>query len=90
MSSLGLKACSLSSGSFEEILEGKFNIIIDTPESWLNDSRWKSKVLSSAYFRRNVVCVVVDEAHKVSWGAESDTGVFREAFSRIGEKIISR
>jgi len=40
----------------------------------------------SSLFRRNVVCVVVDKAHKVSWGAESDgENVFRKTFSRIGE-----
>jgi len=44
MSSLGLKACFLSTGSFEDILEGKYNIIIDTPESWLNDSKWKNNL----------------------------------------------
>jgi len=60
---------------------------VDTPEAWLDsDDRWKN-MLSSHFFRKNVKCIVVDEAHKVSWGvaSPSDGAVFRNAFSRIGD-----
>ncbi|XP_066932172.1 ATP-dependent DNA helicase RecQ-like [Clytia hemisphaerica] len=66
--SLNLRACSLD-GTYKEIVSGQFNLIIDTPEAWLNN-RWKD-VLSSQYFRKNVKCFVVDEAHKVAWGTPS-------------------
>ena len=81
--SLNLRACSLD-GSHKEIVSGHFNLIVDTPEAWLNN-RWKD-VLSSQYFRKNVKCFVVDEAHKVAWGTPSskDGEAFREAFARIG------
>ena len=82
--SLGLSPCSLQNVSPEELCCDKFNLIIDTPESWLDDSRWRN-VLSSTFFRKNLICIVVDEAHKVSWGVPSpETGkAFREAFSQI-------
>jgi len=82
---LNLNACSLD-GSYQQICSGRFNLIVDTPEAWLNGSRWKD-VLSSPHFRKNVKCFVIDEAHKVSWGTPSslDGQVFREVFSRIGD-----
>jgi len=44
--------------------------------------------LSSNFIRRNVVAIVVDEVHKVSWGVSSmSSEPFREVFSRIGEII---
>ena len=67
--SLNLRACSLD-GSYKEISSGRYNIIIDTPEAWLDNSRWQ-EMLSSNLFRRNVKCFVVDEAHKVEWGTPS-------------------
>ena len=65
-SSLGIKACSLGDGlDVESIKSGSFNLIFGIPESWLSTS--SKNLLSSKFFRRNVVCVVVDEAHKVAW-----------------------
>lgn len=66
---LGLNACSLD-GNYQQICAGRFNLIINTPEAWLNGSRWKD-LLSSNLFRKNLKCFVVDEAHKVSWGTPS-------------------
>ncbi|XP_066928671.1 probable ATP-dependent DNA helicase RecS [Clytia hemisphaerica] len=84
LESLNLRACSLD-GNYQDIVSGRFNLIIDTPEAWLNNSRWKD-MLSSSHFRKNVKCFVVDEAHKVAWGTPSskDGEAFREAFGRIG------
>ena len=85
MTSLSLLATDLNITKLKDISTGHFNVIVDTPEAWLDDDRWKA-VLSSHYFRKNVVCVVIDEAHKVSWGeASSDGVVFRDAFSRLGD-----
>ena len=84
-SSLGLKACAISLNEYQNILSGTYNILIGTPESWLDNDCWQN-VLSSDYFRKNLKCIVVDEVHKVSWGiaSSSDETPFREAFSRIG------
>lgn len=85
MVSLSLRETDLNIEKFKEISNGQFNVIVDTSEAWLDNERWKT-VLSSHVFRKNVVCVVVDEAHKVSWGeASADGVVFREAFSRNGD-----
>ena len=83
-SSLNLKACNLDA-NYESICAGQYNLIIDTPEAWLDNIRWRD-MLSSRLFRKNVKCFVVDEAHKVSWGTSTspDGKIFREAFSRIG------
>jgi superfamily II DNA helicase RecQ len=60
-------------------------MLIGTPEAWLNNDEWR-EMLSSKYLCKNVCCLVVDEVHKVSWGASSNSGsAFREAFGRISE-----
>uniref|UniRef100_A0A7M5TZC2 DNA 3'-5' helicase n=1 Tax=Clytia hemisphaerica TaxID=252671 RepID=A0A7M5TZC2_9CNID len=42
-------------------------------------------MLLTKIFRENLVCIVVDEVHKVTWGAASSTSdkPFREAYSQI-------
>ena len=65
-SSLGLSASKLDVKYFKEICEGKFNLLFGTPESWLNNTKWR-EMLSSRLFIQNLVCLVVDEVHKVSW-----------------------
>lgn len=81
---LCLYPCSLQNVSAEDLSFKRYNLIIDTPEAWLNDTRWRN-ILSSNFFRKNVVCIAVDEAHKVVWGVPSPETkeTFREAFSRI-------
>lgn len=66
-SSLGIKACSLDSDDLnvEKIKSENYNIIFGIPELWL--TTLVKELLSSKIFQRNVVCVVVDEAHKVAW-----------------------
>ncbi|XP_066919321.1 bifunctional 3'-5' exonuclease/ATP-dependent helicase WRN-like [Clytia hemisphaerica] len=83
---LQIKGCSLDShNTVDSIKGGGFNLIFGIPELWLSTP--VKEMLASSYFRRNLVCVVVDEAHKVAWGlAESSSeSAFREAFGRIGE-----
>jgi len=63
---LGMKACSLDSCSDVETLKlNSYNIVLGIPEKWLSST--VKDFLSSSYLRKNVVCVVVDEAHKISW-----------------------
>lgn len=85
-SSLGLNACSICLTEYENIRNLKYNILVGTPEAWLDSERWEG-VISSEVFRQRLVCIVVDEVHQVSWGYNDTlTGeaAFREAFSRIG------
>ncbi|XP_066914592.1 ATP-dependent DNA helicase Q5-like [Clytia hemisphaerica] len=65
-SPLGLKACAV-----QEDMKG-FNMIFGTPETWLKNST-AQKFLKSAFTKKNLVCMVVDEVHKVSWGEASKT-----------------
>ncbi|XP_057315414.1 ATP-dependent DNA helicase RecQ-like [Hydractinia symbiolongicarpus] len=87
LSALGLKASKLDCNDYGDIISGNFNILIGTPESWLNNARWR-QFLSSKFVLDNAVCLVVDEVHKVSWGASpmsNEDKPFREAFGRISE-----
>ena len=62
----GIKGCSLDDHfTVDSIKSGGFNMIFGIPEMWLSGS--VKEMLSSKFFRRNLVCVVVDEAHKVAW-----------------------
>ena len=48
---LALHATSLDIGNYHKISSGHYNIIVDTPEAWLDsDERWKN-MLSSHFFR---------------------------------------
>ena len=59
-SPLNLKACSVNENMKE------FNLIFGTPETWLNNSV-AQKFLKSKFMKTNLVCLVVDEVHKVKW-----------------------
>ena len=66
MSGLGLMATSLDIKKYDDIIAGKYNILFGTPESWIQNKRWR-ELLASKYFVKNVICLVIDEVHKVSW-----------------------
>ena len=59
---LNLRASSLGSSTFNSLLNGSHSIIIDTPEMWLEDKKWRD-MLSFSVFRKNLIAIVVDEAH---------------------------
>ena len=64
---LGLSAVRLEgSTSYNDVSSGAFNLIFGSPESWLCTKRWRD-MLSSKLFTTNLVCIVVDEVHKVTW-----------------------
>ena len=63
--SLGLSACTIStSNDLATAKKEKHNMLFGIPEVWLQPSI--KKFLSGTYFRDNIVCVIVDEAHKVA------------------------
>ncbi|XP_066935152.1 ATP-dependent helicase wrn-1-like [Clytia hemisphaerica] len=86
-SSLGTRACRVdsSSANVKSIQEEGYNILIGTPESWLESDA--KDLLSSTHFQKHLKCIVIDEAHLVSWGHgdASDEEPFRETFGKINE-----
>ena len=50
----------------------------------MDDQQW-CNLLSTQFCRNNLICIVIDQAHLVSWGVPSEDSekAFREAFSRI-------
>eukprot|EP00058_Branchiostoma_floridae_P000817 XP_002586305.1 hypothetical protein BRAFLDRAFT_82911 [Branchiostoma floridae] len=91
LTSLGLTATCLGLNAVEtnDVLAGRFQFIYTSPETILNDHRFRGMLRSEAYKGR-VGLIVIDEAHTVvQWGqagddAGSDTP-FREWFSKLGE-----
>ena len=69
LTSLGISAICLSDINTEsqrrKLENGEFSIVYGSPESWLNDERWRKMLSSEAYnsFER---AVAVDEAHIIS------------------------
>ena len=81
-SGFGVRAVKLDTQLYDDISSGKYNLVFGTPESWLS-KKWKD-MLGSNNFKKNLVCIVVDEVHKVTWGSSSASEKpFREAFSQI-------
>lgn len=60
ISPLDLKACVI-----KEDMKG-FNMVYGTPENWLQNNS-AQKFLKSSFAKKNLVCLVVDEVHKVTW-----------------------
>jgi ATP-dependent DNA helicase RecQ len=49
----------------ERVLNGEFNVVFGSPESWLNNNKWRTMAGSSVYKNR-VKAVAVDEAHVIN------------------------
>ena len=82
---LGISAAAIDLNNFDGIKSGKYNLLFGTPESFITVQKWRD-MLCTEYFATNVVCIVVDEVHKVCWGESTKLSMpFREAFSRINE-----
>ena len=81
----GLKAVALDSQKYKAIAKGEYNVVIGTPEAFIQQKRWR-EMLSTTFYVKNTVCLVVDEAHKVTWGeASGKQAPFRKSFARINE-----
>ena len=66
MEYLGLTACAISHANFSDVSGGKFNLLFGTPESWIDNFKWR-EFIGSNLMVENLVCIVVDEVHKVTW-----------------------
>ncbi|XP_057297241.1 bifunctional 3'-5' exonuclease/ATP-dependent helicase WRN-like, partial [Hydractinia symbiolongicarpus] len=84
LSALGLEASKLDIDCYKKICCGEYNILFGTPESWLDNLKWREFLLSKYVVD---VCLVVDEVHKVTWGVAANRidEPFHEAFGRISE-----
>lgn len=65
------KVCAVYAGNIEEgssdskkVLLGEYQLIFISPEALLKDDRWRDLLLSPIYYK-NLVALVVDEAHCV-------------------------
>ena len=56
---------SIDANKFTEISEGKFNILFGTPESLA--FKEVEREMLSLFFDQNLICIVVDEVHLVTW-----------------------
>ena len=63
---LNISTARLESCTKSEVNNGQFNILFGSPESWLEMKTWRD-MISTKFFKRNVVAIVVDEAHLVTW-----------------------
>ncbi|KAG8725824.1 hypothetical protein FRC10_007813, partial [Ceratobasidium sp. 414] len=64
---------------FEDIVNGKYQIVILAPEMLLH-RRFIDAVMKSSHFRKRILSVVIDEAHCISHWGES----FRKLYGAIG------
>ncbi|XP_066924465.1 uncharacterized protein, partial [Clytia hemisphaerica] len=63
-SPLNLKPCAAQEHQSEALKQ--YNIIFGTPEIWLNHNSSAQKFLKSTFAKKNLMCLVVDEVHKVT------------------------
>ena len=67
LTKLGIPAVSLSDINAEDanrVEEGHFKVVYGSPESWLNNERWR-KVFSSDIYVLKLCAIAVDEAHVI-------------------------
>lgn len=62
MAAMGISAASLNSSKDDDILKGAFEVVLGSPEAWLNLPKWREMLRSSEYQKR-VFCIVTDEVH---------------------------
>ncbi|XP_022791375.1 mediator of RNA polymerase II transcription subunit 34-like isoform X1 [Stylophora pistillata] len=91
LNSLGISAINIShvekEGDRRDVEAGKYSLVYGTPESWLDNDRWRSMLTNKVYSEK-LCAIAVDEAHVIrQWGTSStnDHAVFRECYARLHE-----
>ena len=67
LTKLGIPAVSLSDINADDanrVEEGHFQVVYGSPESWLNNERWR-KLFSSDIYISKLCAIAVDEAHVI-------------------------
>ncbi|XP_062605474.1 ATP-dependent DNA helicase RecQ-like [Saccostrea cucullata] len=85
---LGFKATYIGKELIDAdaVEQGLVDFLFGSPESFINNSKWRD-MLKSEVYQQKLKLIVVDEAHTVTqWGkGDKDEEPFREAFANIGE-----
>lgn len=66
MIGLDLKASAINRVNFNDVSSGEYNLLFGTPESWIDNLKWR-EFMGSTLLIENLVCIVVDEVRKVTW-----------------------
>ena len=71
-----------------KIERGEYNLVLLSPESSLNNDRWRSMLINAAY-SSSLIGIAVDEIHCVTqWGISNsnrERTAFRKWYSRLNE-----
>lgn len=65
--SLGISSvslCSIKEGEISSVEQGKYEAVFGTPESWLNNERWR-RMLTSSTYQSKLCGIAVNEAHVI-------------------------
>ena len=65
LTSVGIKALNLTSASEEQKTKaekGKYSLVYGSPEAWLKNKCWRSRLLNNLYSCK-LCAIAVDEAH---------------------------
>ncbi|XP_022777911.1 mediator of RNA polymerase II transcription subunit 34-like [Stylophora pistillata] len=91
LNSLGICAINISDveneGDSRDVEAGKYSLVYGTPESWLDNDRWRSMLTNKVYSEK-LCAIAVDEAHVLRQRGTSSTNdhaVFRECYARLHE-----
>ncbi|KAG9083722.1 ATP-dependent DNA helicase sgs1 [Ceratobasidium sp. 370] len=81
---VAVNASTLTPALLEDIVEGKYKIVISSPECYKDNNKLRPAVLSDKLSKKRHV-TIVDEAHCIwTWGASG----FRKDFERIGDMRV--
>ena len=91
LQSLGINVAYITSDQTESVLKienGEYNLVFMSPESTLDNERWRSMIVSPLY-SKSLMGIAVDEVHCVTqWGQSNSNRermAFRKWYARLNE-----